>query len=152
MAKPSAPQSKLELDKAKLKAEVAKAKADAAKARAEAKARANQLTGGHAEGFVNFIRQQGVIGLAVGLAIGTAAGASVKAIVEGFINPMINLLVGSQEGLMAATWSIEVGERTAVFQWGSVTSSLITLLATALVIYFVIKVAKLDRLDKKKDA
>jgi large-conductance mechanosensitive channel len=36
--------------------------------------------------------------------------------------------------------------------WGAVLSSLITLGATALIIYLVVKVAKLDRLDKKKDA
>lgn len=105
---------------------------------------------GHASGFMNFVREQGVVGLAVGLAIGTAAGASVKEIVEGFINPIISLLVGSQEGLMAADWTLRIGEREAVFTWGAVLSSLITLLATALVIYWLVKVAKLDRIDKKK--
>lgn len=100
--------------------------------------------------FMNFVREQGVVGLAVGLAIGTAAGASVRSIVEGFINPIITLLVGSQEGLMAAKWHVEIGSRQADFAWGAVLSSLITLLATALVIYWVVKVAKLDRLDKKK--
>lgn len=105
---------------------------------------------GRAADFMNFVREQGVVGLAVGLAIGTAAGASVKSIVEGFINPMINLLVGSQEGLMAAKWHVEIGSRTADFAWGAVLSSLITLIATALVIYWLVKVAKLDRLDKKK--
>jgi large-conductance mechanosensitive channel len=100
--------------------------------------------------FMNFVREQGVVGLAVGLAIGTAAGAAVRSIVEGFINPMITLLVGSQEGLMAAKWHVEIGSRQADFAWGAVLSSLITLLATALVIYWVVKVAKLDRLDKKK--
>ena len=108
------------------------------------------VAGGRAADFMNFVREQGVVGLAVGLAIGTAAGASVKAIVEGFINPMINLLVGSQEGLMAAKWHVEIGDRTADFAWGAVFSSLITLIATALVIYWLVKVAKLDRLDKKK--
>lgn len=106
---------------------------------------------GHAAGFMNFVREQGVVGLAVGLAIGTAAGASVKQIVEGFVNPAINLIVGSQEGLMAAKWHVEIGDRTADFAWGAVLSSLITLIATALVIYWAVKVAKLDRLDKKKD-
>ena len=105
---------------------------------------------GRAADFMNFVREQGVIGLAVGLAIGTAAGASVKSIVEGFINPMITLLVGSQEGLVAAKWHVEIGDRAADFAWGAVLSSLITLIATALVIYWVVKVAKLDRLDKKK--
>ena len=101
---------------------------------------------------MTFVREQGVVGLAVGLAIGTAAGAAVKQIVEGFINPIINLLVGSQEGLVAATWTLTVGSREAVFAWGAVTSALITLIATALVIYWLVKVAKLDRIDKKKSA
>ena len=105
---------------------------------------------GRAADFMNFVREQGVVGLAVSLAIGTAAGASVKSIVEGFINPVITLLVGSQEGLMAAKWHVEIGDRMADFAWGAVLSSLITLVATALVIYWVVKVAKLDRLDKKK--
>lgn len=51
---------------------------------------------------------------------------------------------------MAAKWHVEVGSRQADFAWGAVLSSLITLTATALVIYWVVKVAKLDRLDKKK--
>lgn len=106
--------------------------------------------GGRVNDFMDFVREQGVIGLAVGLAIGAAAGAAVKSIVEGFINPAIELLVGSQESLMAATWHVEIGGRSADFAWGAVVSALITLLATALVIYWVVKVAKLDRLDKKK--
>ena len=133
------------------KAETAKIKAEAAKARAEAaKARAAKLGGGHASGFMNFIREQGVIGLAVGLAVGAAAGATVKQLVEGLVNPIITLIVGSQEGLMAAKWHVEIGDRSADFLWGAVLSSLITLIATALVIYWVIHLAKLDRLDKKK--
>lgn len=106
---------------------------------------------GRAADFMNFVREQGVVGLAVGLAIGTAAGASVKSIVEGFINPVITLIIGSQEGLMAAKWHVEIGNRAADFAWGAVLSSLITLIATALVIYWVVKVANLDRLDKQKD-
>lgn len=105
---------------------------------------------GRAADFMNFVREQGVVGLAVGLAVGAAAGASVKSIVEGFINPVITLIVGSQKDLAAAKWHVEIGDRTADFAWGAVLSSLITLIATALVIYWVVKVAKLDRLDKKK--
>jgi large-conductance mechanosensitive channel len=37
-----------------------------------------------------------------------------------------------------------------VFSWGAILSSIITLLATALVIYWLIHIAKLDKLDKKK--
>lgn len=106
--------------------------------------------GGRVSDFMDFVREQGVVGLAVGLAIGASAGATVKQIVEGFINPMITLIVGSQEGLVAAKWHVEIGGRSADFAWGAVLSSIITLIATALVIYWVVKVAKLDRLDKKK--
>jgi large conductance mechanosensitive channel len=104
----------------------------------------------HGSGFMNFIREQGVVGLAVGLAIGTAAGASVKVIVDQLINPLVALMTqGVDLSKLAST--VKVGNETVSFGWGAVVSSLITLLATAFVVYFVIHLAKLDRLDKKKD-
>lgn len=103
-----------------------------------------------AKGFVDFIRTQGVIGLAVGLAIGTAAGDTVRKLVEGFITPVVQFIVGSREGLETATWSVELLGRNADFKWGAFVSSAITLLATALVIYLFIHLLKLDRIDKKK--
>ncbi len=105
----------------------------------------------HAGGFMNFIREQGVVGLAVGLAIGTAAGDTVKKLVEGFISPIVQFIVGSQKGLEAAVWHIEIAGRNADFAWGAFVSSFITLLATAFVIYQIIHIAKLDRLDKSKE-
>lgn len=107
---------------------------------------------GHVDGFLDFIRTQGVVGLAVGLAIGTAAGDTVKKLVEGFINPIVQFIVGSGTTLATATWKFEALGRTATFAWGAAVSSAITLVATALVIYWLIHVFKLDKLDKKKDA
>jgi len=100
--------------------------------------------------FVDFIRTQGVIGLAIGLAIGSAAGDTVKRLVEGFINPVVQFIVGSGDKLATATWHVELFGRTADFAWGAALSSAITLLATALVIYWLVHVFKLDKLDKKK--
>ena len=104
-------------------------------------------------GFLTFVREQGVVGLAVGLAIGTAAGASVKQIVDGLINPIVGFLIGGID-LSKLSWVIvkanSHGKGGLELEWGAVLSSLITLLATALVIYWLIHVAKLDRLDKKK--
>lgn len=108
------------------------------------------LVHGHAAGFMNFIREQGVIGLAVGLAVGAAAGDTVKKLVEGFITPIVQLLIGSQSKLEAATWQVQIAGRTGDFKWGAFVSSFITLAATALVIYLIIHFAKLDRLDRKK--
>ena len=43
----------------------------------------------HVEGFFDFIRTQGVVGLAVGLAIGTAAGDTVRKMVSLPMSPML---------------------------------------------------------------
>lgn len=145
-AKKSAPKTKSAAQEAReAKRAAVKAKASAARAKAAA------ATTGHASGFLDFIRVQGVIGLAVGLAIGAAAGDTVKKLVEGFINPIVQFIVGSQEALASATWTFYAFGRQADFKWGAFVSSLIALLATALVIYFIIHGLKLDRLDKKKD-
>lgn len=133
-----------------------KAKAQAAKARAAAaKEKANEVSKGHAGGFMTFIREQGVVGLAVGLAIGTAAGATVKVIVEELINPIVALLTQGVD-LAGLKWVIiaadaQKDQPEVAIGYGAVLSSVIILLATALVIYLIIHFAKLDRLDKKKD-
>lgn len=129
----------------------ARARSQAVKERAAAaRSRAGSATKGQVGGFLDFLRTQGVVGLAVGLAIGTAAGDTVKKLVEGFINPIVQFLVGSQQGLQASVWHVELWGREADFAWGAFVSSAITLMATAFVIYLIVHFAKLDRLDKKK--
>lgn len=102
--------------------------------------------------FTDFVREQGVVGLAVGLAVGTAAGATVKAIVDGLINPIVGFILGGSD-LAKKTWDtgLSNGGKELVFQWGAALSSIITLLAVAAVIYYIIHGLKLDKLDKKKD-
>lgn len=131
------------------KAAADRRKKAAEKARAAAANSADHVKG-HVGGFVEFIRTQGVIGLAVGLAIGTAAGDTVRKLVEGFINPIVQFIVGSGDRLATASWHVEMFGRKADFAWGAALSSLITLIATALVIYWLIHIFKLDKLDKKK--
>ncbi len=104
----------------------------------------------HAGGFLTFVREQGVVGLAVGLAIGAAAGDTVKVLVEQFINPLVALLTQGID-LSELKWTIELGNGKAVFGWGAALSSIIVLLATAFVVYQIVHIAKLDRMDKKKD-
>lgn len=106
----------------------------------------------HSRGFVDFVREQGVVGLAIGLAIGTQAGILVKDIVATIVDPTIGLLIGNPQGLQAAVWDVSISSRTASFPIGRLIYSLIVFLAVCIVVYFVAKVLKLDRLDKKKDA
>ncbi len=103
---------------------------------------------------MDFVREQGVIGLAVGLAIGTQAGKAVESIVTGFINPIVGFILGGGD-LGERKWEIvrsstENGRELTIY-WGSVLDGLIKLAAVALVIYWVIHGLKLDRLDKKKE-
>jgi large conductance mechanosensitive channel len=100
--------------------------------------------------FANFVREQGVIGLAVGLAIGTAAGETVKTIVDNLINPLVGLILGGTD-LSHISTTIHRGGKELVFGWGNVLNSTITLLAVAAVIYYIIHGLKLDKADKKAD-
>jgi len=103
-------------------------------------------------GFINFIREQGVIGLAIGLAIGASAGAAVKSIVDNFINPIVGFIVGGKD-LSNQVWhtGLRNGGIELTFGWGAILSALITLFATAFVVYYLVRASKLDRLDKKKE-
>lgn len=106
----------------------------------------------HAKGFSDYVREQGVVGLAVGLAIGTAAGEAVKSLVENLINPIVGFILGGTD-LSKYSWNvITIGDdRSLTIGWGAILGAVITLLATAFVIYQVVHLAKLDRMDKKKD-
>lgn len=108
----------------------------------------------HVNGFVSFVREQGVVGLAVGLAIGTAAGSAVKAIVDGFINPIVGFILGGAD-LGSQQWEVvkatAESSRSLTISWGMIISAVITLLATAFVVYQIVHIAKLDKLDKKAE-
>jgi large conductance mechanosensitive channel len=99
---------------------------------------------------MNFVREQGVVGLAIGLAIGTQAKVLVDSIVASFINPLVGLLLPGQGNLSAKTFSFTLNEKTANFTYGSFLNVLISFIAVAAVIYFVVKGLKLDKLDKAK--
>lgn len=101
-------------------------------------------------GFMGFVREQGVVGLAVGLAIGTQATLLVKDIVAAIINPLVGLVIGNPDGLSAAGWDVTVAGRSAHFAVGQLLYSLIVFLAVCLVIYLLVHGLKLDKLDKKK--
>jgi large conductance mechanosensitive channel len=48
-------------------------------------------------GFVNFIREQGIIGLAVGFLLGGSASRVVSSLVNDLINPLIGLALNALE-------------------------------------------------------
>ncbi len=99
------------------------------------------------QGFLNFIREQGVVGLAVGFILGGAVSKVVSALVTDVVNPLIGAAIGEQEGLQTAT--IKVG--SAEIPYGDLLSIAIDFVVIALVVYLGVKILKLDKMDKSKD-
>ncbi len=98
------------------------------------------------QGFLDFIREQGVVGLAIGFILGAEVTALVKALVTNIINPIIGLF-GSADSLADASFMI--GDAT--IGYGAFVAQLINFLIIAAVVYYVFKGLGLDKLDKKKD-
>lgn len=95
--------------------------------------------------FIEFIRKQGVVGLAVGFILGGAVSKVVASLVNDIVNPVIGLALGKVSGLKEAFFSI--GE--AKVMWGSFVNTAIDFSVIAFVVYFGVKVLKLDKLDNK---
>jgi large conductance mechanosensitive channel len=98
------------------------------------------------KGFLEFIREQGVVGLAVGFILGGAVSKVVSALVTDIINPILGIALGAAEGLKTASFKIG----TAEIMYGDLVSVIIDFAVIALVVYFGVKLMKLDKLDKKK--
>lgn len=103
------------------------------------------------QGFVDFVRQQGVIGLAVGLVLGTAAKSVVDSLVINVFNPVIGMLIG---GVDLGQKSICLKQANSIctnkIGYGRLISDIIAFMTVAFVMYLVVHLLKLDRLDKKK--
>lgn len=112
-----------------------------------AKAKTKQEFGG----FVEFLRTQGVVGLAIGFILGTQAKVLVDQFSASFINPILGLMIGGGENLTAQKFSMTINGNTAVFAWGQFVFVMINFVITAAIIYFAFKWLRLDKLDKKKD-
>ncbi len=102
--------------------------------------------------FSEFIKNQGVVGLAVGLAIGTQVGKVVESLVKNLLNPVVGFIIGDNGNLQNLNVTIHVGSRKMEIGWGAVVSSLITLLVVSALIYFVVTGFNLhnQKLEKKK--
>ena len=53
--------------------------------------------------FMDFIREQGVVGLAVGFILGGAVSKVVSSLVEDIINPILGILLGAA-GKLLPVW------------------------------------------------
>lgn len=95
---------------------------------------------------MDFIREQGVVGLAIGFVLGGAVSKTVTSLVDNIINPVVGLLMGK----------VNLTDRMTVIgnasiKWGAFISTIIDFIIVAAVVYFGFKMLGLDKLDKKKE-
>ncbi len=98
-------------------------------------------------GFMDFIRKQGVIGLAVGFLLGGAVSKVVAALVTDIINPVLGIVFGITEGLKDA--KLEIG--SVAILWGDFAAVLIDFLVVAAVVYYGVRVLGIEMPEKKSE-
>ncbi|PIY71643.1 large conductance mechanosensitive channel protein MscL [Candidatus Roizmanbacteria bacterium CG_4_10_14_0_8_um_filter_33_9] len=97
-------------------------------------------------GFIDFIIERGVIGLAIGFILGGAVTKVVSSLVTDLINPIVGLILGSTKGLEGA----KIDLLGAKILYGHFLSTTLDFLIVAVVVYFMVKILGLGKLDKKK--
>lgn len=98
------------------------------------------------KGFMEFIRSQGVMGLAVGLVLGTAVTVLVTSFINNIFMPPLGLLLGSANGLKGLTWVIydSMNGQSTSIAYGTFLNDLINFLVVAFVVYLIVKLFNVE--------
>jgi large conductance mechanosensitive channel len=121
----------------------------------EAKERLDKLSStkarGALQGFTDFLRDQGVVGLAIGFVLGAQSKVLVDQMVASFINPLLGLILPGAGLLTERTFALSLFGRTQGFAWGALLYQIITFAIVALIVYLVFRSLKLNRLERRAD-
>lgn len=98
------------------------------------------------KGFIEFIRSQGVMGLAVGLVLGTAVTVLVRSMIDNIIMPPIGYLMGSADGLKGLTLVIgkTADGEPAILSYGVFLNDLVNFVVIAFVVYMIVKLFNVE--------
>ena len=104
-------------------------------------------------GFMHFVRQQGVVGLAVGLMLGTAVKSFVDSIVLNVVNPIVGYFFGGvnlndKAVCLSSATDSSTGLCINNIAYGRVITNLISFISVAAIVYFFVHGLKLDRIDE----
>lgn len=88
-----------------------------------------------------FIREQGVIGLAIGFVMGSSISKVVTSLVNDIIQPLIGLIFGSANGLSHVHFKSVM--------YGNFIANIIDFVIIAFIVYFSFKLLNLEKLDIK---
>ena len=98
------------------------------------------------KGLIEFVREQGVMGLAVGFIL----GGSISKLVTAFVNDLINPIVGIFLGRTGELKKIYLQVGSSKILYGDFISVFIDFAIIFFIVYLGVKVLKLETLYKKK--
>lgn len=96
----------------------------------------------HMSGFVEFIRERGVTGLAIGFVLGTSVQKLVTSFVTDIASPAVSVIAGRTDRIEA----FQIGP----FLVGSFLANLFDFLLLVFIVYLVFSKLNLEKLDKAK--
>ena len=99
--------------------------------------------------FALFVREKGVIGLAVGIIVGGAITKFVTAIIKDLVNPIIGGIVGTSGTL--TEYSLKIPLTNIQLMYGDLISEFINLITIMLVVYIIFVKSPVKRIDKKPE-
>ena len=86
----------------------------------------------NAKGFIEFIKKQNVMTLAIGFMLGSAVSKVVSSIVVDIINPILGIILGSTNGLQ--NFVIKIGTNQIMI--GKFIANLVDFIIIALIVYY----------------
>lgn len=99
-------------------------------------------------GFIEFIKEHGVVSLAVGFVIATQVQAVVKLLVSSFITPTFKFFFKNALENESIVWHVRGTE--VVYNWGQFANGFVNLIFVLVALYLIVKIFKLDRLNKSQ--
>ncbi len=132
------------------KSAAAKAAATARKTAKKTVAKTTRRTGLY--GFTDFIREQGVVGIAIGLVFAAQIKVVVDQFLASFVNPILGIVLPGTGDLSKKTVTFMIDKNGTkeqlVFAWGQFAYVLLSFIIVAVIIFYVFKSLKLERLKK----
>lgn len=97
------------------------------------------------QGFIDFIKEQGIMGLTLGFILGGSISKVVTSLVEDIVQPILGLILRAGKGLEALI--IPIGASN--IRLGNFLSILLNFFIVALIVYIIFKYLKLNTIEKK---
>jgi len=98
--------------------------------------------------FITFVREKGVLGLAVGIIVGGSVTKLVSSLVDNVISPIIGAITGKVGDLATLTYTLPGTD--IIIKWGAFASSTIDFIIILFVVYFIFIKSPLNKIDRKE--